>query len=208
MIAYPSMPSTSDDRRVWAQPLLRHGDRVNSIMAAVRRFLRHAVACGQLTRDALFEQVLRQHRFRSRHRLPNQPRPPITPPTTKVAALLEEARSARDRFIVTAMWRMGCAAASCWGCGGNAFSSPSAASRAQSDACSLVIGWSIGTYRCRPLEPMVTGRPRVASHTGAPRVVIEVDADVALHAGAWRHSLRHRRIRPDLSPEDLPPAPG
>src|SRR6185312_13095287 len=37
---------------------------------------------------------------------------------------------------------------------GNAFSSSSAASRAQPDACSLVIGWSIGTYRCRPLEPL------------------------------------------------------
>lgn len=40
-----------------------------------------------------------------------------------------------------------------------------------------------------------------------PTVVVEVDADVALHAGAWRHSLRYQRQRPDLTPSDVPPAP-
>lgn len=49
---------------------------------------------------------------------------------------------------------------------------------------------------------------RTAITPVAPTVVIEVDADVALSAGAWRHNLRYHRIRPDLAPSDLPPAPG
>src|SRR5664279_4326055 len=38
---------------------------------------------------------------------------------------------------------------------GRAFASSSAANRAHSEACPLLIGWSIGTYRCRPLLPLV-----------------------------------------------------
>ena len=91
-------------------------------MAAVRSFLRHAVACGQLPRESLtvlyesletlrpeleFEQVMRQQRFRARHRL-SEPAPTTDNASDdEVTALLSAARSARDRFIVTAMWRMG-----------------------------------------------------------------------------------------------------
>lgn len=40
-----------------------------------------------------------------------------------------------------------------------------------------------------------------------PKVVIEVAADAALQAGQRRLPLRLIRLRPDLRPEDLPPAP-
>ncbi|MGW5353350.1 ATP-dependent DNA ligase [Streptomyces sp. NPDC004031] len=43
----------------------------------------------------------------------------------------------------------------------------------------------------------------------APEVVAEVSADASRVAGGgWRHSVRWVRLRPDLSPEDLPPVKG
>lgn len=101
---------------------VRGARRVNAIMSAVRSFLRHAVATGSLPREALtalyetletlrpdteFEPVLRQRRLRSRHRL-SEPAPTTDNASDpEVVALLIAATNARDRFIVTAMWRMG-----------------------------------------------------------------------------------------------------
>jgi hypothetical protein len=36
-------------------------------------------------------------------------------------------------------------------------------------------------------------------------VVVEISADAALQAGVFRHPLRYVRLRPDLTPDDLPP---
>jgi ATP-dependent DNA ligase len=40
-----------------------------------------------------------------------------------------------------------------------------------------------------------------------PNVVIEVTADAATQAGQLRHGMRYVRVRADLNPNDLPPAP-
>lgn len=101
---------------------IRGPRRVNAVMSAVRSFLRHAVASGALPREALtvlyetletlrpeteFEPVLRQHRLRSRHRLSEPAATTDNASDPEVVALLTAAANARDRFIVTAMWRMG-----------------------------------------------------------------------------------------------------
>lgn len=59
---------------------------------------------------------------------------------------------------------------------------------------------AVASWLTMPRSPLTHPVPTEPGH--------EVDADVALHAGAWRHSLRYRRIRPDLSPRDVPAAPG
>jgi ATP-dependent DNA ligase len=38
-----------------------------------------------------------------------------------------------------------------------------------------------------------------------PDVVVEVNADVAVDAGRWRHAVRYQRPRLDLAPADVPP---
>jgi hypothetical protein len=40
-----------------------------------------------------------------------------------------------------------------------------------------------------------------------PSVVVELDADVAFERGRWRHPIALRRIRMDLTPEDLAGSP-
>jgi len=50
------------------------------------------------------------------------------------------------------------------------------------------------------------GRLSVPMTRVEPRVVVEVSADAALQAGVFRHPLRYVRLRPDLRPEDVPPA--
>ena len=44
---------------------------------------------------------------------------------------------------------------------------------------------------------------RVALTRVEPTVVVEVDADTALQDGVWRHALRYRRPRLDLTVADL-----
>ncbi|HET6394205.1 MAG TPA: ATP-dependent DNA ligase, partial [Blastococcus sp.] len=51
------------------------------------------------------------------------------------------------------------------------------------------------------------GKLSVALTRVEPAVVVEVSADAALQAGVFRHPLRFVRVRPDLSPADLPPIP-
>jgi len=48
------------------------------------------------------------------------------------------------------------------------------------------------------------GRLSVPLTKVAPTVVAEVSADAALTAGVFRHPLRYVRLRPDLSPPDVP----
>ncbi len=50
------------------------------------------------------------------------------------------------------------------------------------------------------------GRLSVALTRVEPAAVVEVSADAALTAGVFRHPLRFVRVRPDLRPEDVPPA--
>ncbi|RBY92348.1 ATP-dependent DNA ligase [Blastococcus sp. TBT05-19] len=50
------------------------------------------------------------------------------------------------------------------------------------------------------------GRLSVPLTRVEPSTVVEVSADAALQAGVFRHPLRFVRVRPDLHPEDLPPA--
>ncbi|MEU5836393.1 ATP-dependent DNA ligase [Streptomyces diacarni] len=38
----------------------------------------------------------------------------------------------------------------------------------------------------------------------APRIVVEFEGDAARDSGRWRHAVRVRRLRPDLSPDELP----
>lgn len=49
------------------------------------------------------------------------------------------------------------------------------------------------------------GRLSVAVTRVVPDVVVEISADAALQAGVFRHPLRYVRIRPDLTPDDVPP---
>jgi ATP-dependent DNA ligase len=49
------------------------------------------------------------------------------------------------------------------------------------------------------------GRLSVPLTRVEPRLVAEVSADAALHAGVFRHPLRFVRTRPDLAPDDVPP---
>ncbi|MBQ0867355.1 ATP-dependent DNA ligase [Streptomyces sp. RK75] len=37
-----------------------------------------------------------------------------------------------------------------------------------------------------------------------PSVVVEFEGDAAIDAGRWRHAVRVRRLRPDLSPDEVP----
>ena len=101
---------------------VRGARRVNSILAGVRSFFRHGVACGLLPRDVLtalydsFEDYwmpgepgrdMANRRIRPRHRL-SEPEPVVDNATdVEVLGLVRAARTARDRFIVIAMWRLG-----------------------------------------------------------------------------------------------------
>ena len=96
--------------------------RVNAVLAAVRSFFRYAAMCGLVpvetlavlyeTPDGLrpatqLDHELRRYRIRSRHRL-SAPDSPVTDATgEEVVALVRAARSARDRFLVIALWRLG-----------------------------------------------------------------------------------------------------
>jgi len=98
--------------------------RVNAILAAVREFAKHAVAAGDAPPDlltALYEQgddrwyphELRPEaggitaRPRPRHRVHAPETPSAIAADADVVALLRACRSARDRFIVLALGRLG-----------------------------------------------------------------------------------------------------
>jgi site-specific recombinase XerD len=102
---------------------VRGARRVNTVLAAVREFLKHAVsvrAAGPEVLDGLYEVVqdwdlpaeVRGEsrvglRARPRHRL-REPEPVVAAATSQeVLALLRACRNPRDRFIVLALWRMG-----------------------------------------------------------------------------------------------------
>ncbi|OKI21400.1 recombinase XerD [Saccharothrix sp. CB00851] len=103
--------------------VVRNAGRVNSVMAAVREFFRHAVAVGAVdgrVLDALFDVVddiglpaeVRGDRptglrSRPRHRLCEPERVVDAAADEEVLALVRACRSARDRFIVLALWRIG-----------------------------------------------------------------------------------------------------
>lgn len=112
----PRVPAPTD------QPV-RGARRVNSVLAAVREFLRHGVAVGVVdgqVLNALFEVVedidlpaeVRGERppglrARARHRLV-EPESTVDAATDdEVLALIHACRHARDRFIVIALWRTG-----------------------------------------------------------------------------------------------------
>lgn len=112
----PHVPAPAD------QPV-RGARRVNSVLAAVREFLRHCVAIGVVdghVMAALFEVVedldlpveVRGERplglrARARHRL-TEPESTVDAATDEeVLALIRACRHARDRFIVIALWRTG-----------------------------------------------------------------------------------------------------
>ena len=97
--------------------------RVNSVLAAVREFLRHSVAVGAADpqiMSALFEAVTDvglpvevrgesplQVRARPRHRLV-EPESTVDAATEEeILGLIRACRSARDRFIVIGIWRTG-----------------------------------------------------------------------------------------------------
>jgi integrase/recombinase XerD len=97
--------------------------RVNCVLAAVREFFRHAVSAGlagQGTLRALFEvaderslpaeargEALVDARLRPRHRL-REPEGRVEAISDEdILELLRACRSARDRFIVLALWRIG-----------------------------------------------------------------------------------------------------
>jgi len=97
--------------------------RVNSVLAAVREFFRHAASAGLAgpgALRALFEvaderslpaealgEGLPDARLRPRHRLREPERRVEAVGDEEVLELLRACRSARDRFIVLALWRMG-----------------------------------------------------------------------------------------------------
>ncbi len=102
---------------------VRGARRVNSVLAAVREFLRHAVAVGMADSAilaALFEVVddrfvpaeIRgerpvELRTRARHRLV-EPEPCVVAATEEeILGLVRACRNARDRFIVILLWRTG-----------------------------------------------------------------------------------------------------
>ncbi|MFF1252697.1 tyrosine-type recombinase/integrase [Pseudarthrobacter sp. NPDC058329] len=101
--------------------VVRGPRRVNAILAAVRSFFRHAAAVGQLDPQVLgvvydsfdsYAVNVAGHgahapRTRARHRLSEPHSPVVNAEGEDVMGLLGAARSARDRFIVIAMWRMG-----------------------------------------------------------------------------------------------------
>jgi hypothetical protein len=49
-----------------------------------------------------------------------------------------------------------------------------------------------------------TGASKVPLTKVVPTVVVEVSADAALQAGAWRHPLRYVRYRAELRPQRVP----
>ncbi|MEV0651321.1 tyrosine-type recombinase/integrase [Phytomonospora sp. NPDC050363] len=102
---------------------VRGARRVNAVLAAVREFLRHAVAVGDAAPsalDGLFEvvrdwdlpsEVRGEHtvgfRERPRHRLQEPERTVDAATEDEVLGLVRACRNARDRFIVIGLWRMG-----------------------------------------------------------------------------------------------------
>jgi integrase/recombinase XerD len=104
--------------------IVRAARRVNAVLAAVREFLKHAAAIGQVDKavlDALFDLVQDydlpagvrgerpggQVRSRPRHRLSEPVRVVDAATDEEVLALVRACRNARDRFIVLALWRIG-----------------------------------------------------------------------------------------------------
>ncbi|QGK70324.1 tyrosine-type recombinase/integrase [Allosaccharopolyspora coralli] len=103
--------------------VVRNAGRVNAVMAAVREFVRYAVTVGMVASralDALYDTVedtdlpadVRGERptgvrSRPRHRLSAPERTVEAATDEEVLALLRACRSARDRFIVLALWRIG-----------------------------------------------------------------------------------------------------
>jgi ATP-dependent DNA ligase len=51
------------------------------------------------------------------------------------------------------------------------------------------------------------GRLSVPLTRVVPDVVVEISADAALQAGVFRHPMRYVRVRPDLTPDDVPALP-
>jgi site-specific recombinase XerD len=112
-----------DSQPAAPQRVVRGAGRVNAVTAAVREFFKHAVSVGlveSVVLDALFEvdddTVLpaevrgeRPVRLRAkpRHRLCEPERVVDGASDDEVLALLRVCRSARDRFIVLALWRLG-----------------------------------------------------------------------------------------------------
>jgi len=104
--------------------VVRGPRRVNTVLAAVREFFKHAVAvklADKSVLDALFDLVedydlsaevrgdragLRL-RSRPRHKLSEPARVVDAASDEEVLALLRACRNARDRFIVLALWRIG-----------------------------------------------------------------------------------------------------
>jgi site-specific recombinase XerD len=102
---------------------LRRARRVNQVLAAVREFLKHAVAIGaidQAALDPLFEvtedwdlpvEVRGERgprlRAKPRHRLAEPEREVDAATDDEVLALVRACRNARDRFIVICLWRTG-----------------------------------------------------------------------------------------------------
>lgn len=110
-------PASPGDRPV------RGARRVNSVLAGVREFLRHAVAVGaadQQILNALFEMITDiglpvdvrgerpvEQRTRPRHRLV-EPESSVDAATgEEILGLIRACRHARDRFIVIVLWRTG-----------------------------------------------------------------------------------------------------
>jgi integrase/recombinase XerD len=105
------------------QRIVRNAGRINAVMAAVREFVRHAVAVGAADArvlDALFDVVddidlppeVRGERpaglrSRPRHRLSEPERVVDAASDEEVLGLVRACRNARDRFIVLALWRIG-----------------------------------------------------------------------------------------------------
>lgn len=96
--------------------------RVNSVLSAVRGFLRYQVVTGRVPQailSGLYDdmspvapprlgvEIGHLHRPRARHRL-REPKSLVDNATdTEVMSLLTAASNPRDRFIIIAMWRMG-----------------------------------------------------------------------------------------------------
>ncbi|MDT0302885.1 ATP-dependent DNA ligase [Streptomonospora wellingtoniae] len=54
------------------------------------------------------------------------------------------------------------------------------------------------------LAPRWGSRDRIAYTRVEPTIVVEVEPDTATTGHTWRHAVRYRRPRPDLTPTDVP----
>lgn len=105
-----------------AEPV-RGPRRINTVLAAVREFLKHQVTAGRLSPAALAQlyeicdgrelsieargEVTPRYYAKARHRVPETTRPVDRASDQEVLALLRACRSARDRFIVLLLARGG-----------------------------------------------------------------------------------------------------